>query len=49
MSASKAMAALGWAPRHDVKADLGAGGFYAADFFKLGLDKGDLDTSEDGL
>ena len=44
----KAMDVLEWpGATHDVLADLA--GFYTEEFLALGLDKGDLDTSKDGL
>lgn len=50
VSPAKAMAALGWSPAHSVLEDLKPGtGFYAKDYFDLGLDKGGLDTLKDGL
>jgi nucleoside-diphosphate-sugar epimerase len=49
VNVEKASSTLGWAPRHDIKKDLGSGGFYSKDFFDLGLDSGELDTSKDGL
>ncbi|KAJ1632232.1 hypothetical protein T492DRAFT_990713 [Pavlovales sp. CCMP2436] len=47
VSVGKAQSTLGWAPKHDVAADLGKDGFYSRDYFALGLDKGEIDTSQD--
>lgn len=49
VNVKKAQSALGWQPKHDVAKDLAKDGFYAKSFFELGLDKGELDTSKDGL
>lgn len=50
VSARKVMTTLGWAgAKHNVLEDIAAGGFYTRDFLALGLEKGDLDTSKDGL
>ncbi|KAG8459261.1 hypothetical protein KFE25_014106 [Diacronema lutheri] len=49
VNVEKAQSVLGWKPTHGIAADLAQGGFYAQGFFALGLDKGELDTSEDGL
>merc|ERR1719282_1533246 len=46
----KAKDVLGWAgATHNVLDDIAADGFYTKDYLALGLDKGDLDTSKDGL
>jgi len=46
----KVMSTLGWeGAKHNVLEDISKDGFYTKDFLALGLDKGDLDTSKDGL
>ena len=46
----KVMSTLGWeGAKHNVLEDISKDGFYTKDFLSLGLDKGDLDTSKDGL
>jgi len=46
----KVMEKTGWAgAKHNVLEDISKDGFYTKDFLALGLDKGDLDTSKDGL
>ena len=50
VSARKVMTTLGWAgAKHNVLEDIAKDGFYTRDFLALGLEKGDLDTSKDGL
>jgi len=50
VSVNKAKEKLGWeGAKYNVLDDISAEGFYTKDFMSLGLDKGDIDTSKDGI
>mmetsp|Transcript_132123 Transcript_132123/g.263659 ORF Transcript_132123/g.263659 Transcript_132123/m.263659 type:complete len:428 (+) Transcript_132123:60-1343(+) len=50
VNVNKAKEKLGWeGAKYNVLDDISAEGFYTKDFVSLGLDKGDIDTSKDGI